>query len=587
MPANPAELVVTKGPRTGMKIPVDGFREIVIGRDLSATVQVVDNALSRRHFRIESVDGGLSFRVKDLLSSNGTYVNGRRIQSLDLIDGDVIVAGESAFELTVFATQSEQNASSSSFFLSDAALEPLDLGGAGASFVGTINFDAKDLVSAKKGATAEREDWASKALQTVFEVSNNINTESNVNKLFDRIAKEILKVIKCDRVVLLLHRKQQGSIEIAASAIASYSTADKASPVSRSVVKKTILEGVTILTQDTAHGEFSAMQSIVSLNIQSVMCAPLLGNNEILGAIYVDSIGTKSRFEDYDLKLLSAIGKLAGVAVERAEYADKAIEQEKLKQSLQIAHNIQKSLLPTKNPNVRGFDIAGFSTPCDETGGDYFDFYNFKNGDLGIVVGDVSGHGIGSALLMATARAFLKALALASQDPEIVLTAANDLLEADTDDEHFMTLFFGVIDPQKGTLTYSSAGHDAPIFFKPSIGKMYELESTGMPLGMMPEMDFPAKKNIKLDNGDVIVACTDGIWEAMNADDEEFGKNRLCKIIRENSALPARDMVTFILQEVRDFIGSAPVRDDLTLFVVKVMDIRSSGVITRPVKIDG
>ncbi|HEV2296457.1 MAG TPA: SpoIIE family protein phosphatase [Tepidisphaeraceae bacterium] len=237
---------------------------------------------------------------------------------------------------------------------------------------------------------------------------------------------------------------------------------------------------------------------------------------------------------------------------------------------MRVARRIQQRLFPSASPDLPGFDIAGASYPASETSGDYYDFIPMLHGGLAVVIGDVSGHGMGPALLMADARAYLRALALTCSDVGEILTRANTAILADTADEHFVTLIFARIDPASRSIVYASAGH-TPGYILGSNGDIREeLTSTEMPLGVAAEAKFTHDAPLPLQGGDLIVLLTDGIVEAVSSDRTVFGFERALEIVRRHRELPARAIVDALYREVQDFARGHPQRDDITAVVVKV-----------------
>jgi len=256
------------------------------------------------------------------------------------------------------------------------------------------------------------------------------------------------------------------------------------------------------------------------------------------------------------------------------EMMDGLKERERMKQSLELAKEVQLSLLPKQAPKINGLDIAGISQYCDETGGDYYDYLSSKDsggGKVGVVIGDVSDHGIHSALLMTTARAFIR---LRSSTPGNIANIVSDVnlhLTIDIEDGgQFMTLFFLLIDITNGTLDWVRAGHDPAIIYDPTTDKMEELKGKGIPLGIDENYQFQVNRKTGLAKGQIIVLSTDGIWEARNRKSELFGKDRFYDLIRKNAILDATSILNVIINEIKEFQNGFKIEDDITLVVIKV-----------------
>jgi sigma-B regulation protein RsbU (phosphoserine phosphatase) len=279
---------------------------------------------------------------------------------------------------------------------------------------------------------------------------------------------------------------------------------------------------------------------------------------------------------DYDVRVEARGGdELAELSRAFNGVGPQLRERENLKASLAVAMEIQQKLLPQKAPELEGFEVAGRTVYCDETGGDYYDFIDLSHvgpGRLGIAVGDVSGHGIGAALIMASARGVLRSHAdQYGDDLGGVLSALNVYLARDSSDERFMTLFYAVLNAGERTLEWTSGGHDPALWLQKSTGEIEDLPNTGMPIGMIEETDYGRGGPIKLQEGDVIIIGTDGIWEARSPDGEMFGKDRLRRLLGSMKDQSADDIRGAIANAVNEFKGTAPQLDDITLVVIRAV----------------
>jgi serine phosphatase RsbU (regulator of sigma subunit) len=251
-----------------------------------------------------------------------------------------------------------------------------------------------------------------------------------------------------------------------------------------------------------------------------------------------------------------------------------SLEHDMIKQSLDLAREVQQNLLPTKNPRMERLDIAGRSIYCDETGGDYYDFITSdtgENGQLTIAIGDVSGHGISSALLMATVRSSMRQRLSQPGNAGDIISDVNRQLVQDVEDSgQFMTLFYLNIDANKMRAEWVRAGHDSAILYDPGADAFEELGGSGMALGIDGDWEFKAYLKTDLYRGQIIFLSTDGIWEAFNPKGEMFGKERIYDIIQKNSSLSANEIINIILESLKNFQQGAQIEDDITLVVVKI-----------------
>ncbi len=553
-----AKITVKSGKQAGASFDLSEKMKKVLGRDNNCDIQVLDKGISRNHSLLEHK--GDHFLLVDLGSTNGTFVNDKIIISKILESGDIIKIGQTEI---LYEEVEEKSKTSPDQFIQDEFLthspntimERVDVD---VSLCGISREDLKAQIGGQSNSSEAT------YLSTIYEVSNIINAEQDEKKLFNGLIDKITSVFKPDRAFLVMLEDEEYHIATAKNARGGDYK------ISKTILKKTVQEGVSVLSGNAVLDDgYSDCQSIVTQQIKSVMCVPLESRDKILGAIYIDSLGGINRFKKGDLELLAAIGRQAGVAIERTQLFDQVMEKEKLKQEMEIAQKIQKSLLPSSIPENFEYDLVGWNRSCDDTGGDYYDFFELDDGRLACAIGDVTGHGIGAAFLMATGRAFLKALAHQNKEIPIMMNELNNLLERDMADDKFMTLFYGEIDSKKMILRYANAGHDCPMLYRRSQDKFEQLESTGIPLGMMEDYEYEEAEPVQINPGDILVLSTDGITEAMNTNGDQFGEEKLIEIIRNFSAKSANQIIKECHDAVAKFCGTAPQRDDLTLVVFK------------------
>jgi len=244
----------------------------------------------------------------------------------------------------------------------------------------------------------------------------------------------------------------------------------------------------------------------------------------------------------------------------------------KLVTALKLAEEAQQNLLPRTAPVHPGLDIAGTSIYCDETGGDYFDYFKLPKGRLGVVVADASDHGVGAALHMTTARAFLLFGVRNFSTPARLLDEINRFLTRDSAETgRFMSLFFLEIDSSTKTLRWVRAGHDPAIFFDPSQNRFIDLSGEGIALGVVSDFRFSEYTRQGWDPGSIIIVGTDGIREARNQEGEMFGLSRLRDVIRKYAAESAESIQNAVISNLRAFQGDTPQEDDITLVVIKLL----------------
>jgi sigma-B regulation protein RsbU (phosphoserine phosphatase) len=301
--------------------------------------------------------------------------------------------------------------------------------------------------------------------------------------------------------------------------------------------------------------------------IRSLLCVPLLVKSELIGILAVFNRRGSSGFDEDDQRLLTILAAQSAQIVENARLHEHEEALLRMQEELRLASEIQLGLLPNEAPVVPGYDIAGASVPAEAVGGDYFDFTPLDRGRLAICLGDVSGKGLSAALLMASLQTAIRAQILLDLPPGQCLANSNTLLARSTDPHRFATCFFAVLDPHQHRVLYSSAGHDPPLLLS-SAGRAERLETAGLVLGFMEGVEYETA-DVRMEPGDTLVVYSDGVTEATNDADRQFGEHRLQQTLRIDPRESAEDAVRRVFREVRDHGGSSTQPDDMTLVVVK------------------
>ncbi|MBD3349654.1 MAG: SpoIIE family protein phosphatase [Candidatus Eisenbacteria bacterium] len=272
-------------------------------------------------------------------------------------------------------------------------------------------------------------------------------------------------------------------------------------------------------------------------------------------------------------EMLPAAQSLAGQiasALEAASLHSRLLEHERVEQELEVAAEIQASFMPRRAPDIPGWQVRAIIDSAREASGDFIDIVPLRQGRWGFLVADVSGKGVPAALYMALTRTLIRTFAFEHPDsPDAVLTAANRRILEDTDDDLFVTVFYGVLDPDKGTFRYANAGHNPPYLLHDSGSKeVTELRGTGVPLGMLKDASWEAG-DVSIEPNEAVVLFTDGVTEAQNASEEFFGEERLVRVAVANRDRSALDLRVAIFEAVQEFMGGAPRSDDIAIAVVK------------------
>jgi len=403
----------------------------------------------------------------------------------------------------------------------------------------------------------------------LYRLSQTFNSSLDLDEVLNTVMDEIIAVTGAERGFVML-REPDGSLAFrAARGIERETIDDSQFQISRSVVEWAAQEGEPILTSDAQRDErFSSRTSVVDLRLRSILCVPLRVKDQLLGVVYVDNRLLSGIFTEDDLELLSAIASSAAIAIDNARLYLVAVDQGRMEKELQTAYEIQSGLLPQETPRIAGWEFAACWHPAREVAGDYYDFGPVGDGQLGLLIADVSDKGTPAALFMATTRSIVRASVKHASSPAEGIDHANRLICADSVGGMFVTLFYAQLEPETGELTYVNAGHNPPWLFNAGKDEPTELTRTGMALGVMEDVPFE-QKSIQLQAGDLILLYTDGVTEATDADDAEYGMERLLQTILDNRDRPASDILAAIEQGIDSFVGSAPQFDDITMMVVK------------------
>jgi len=304
--------------------------------------------------------------------------------------------------------------------------------------------------------------------------------------------------------------------------------------------------------------------------ISSLLSVPMMVKGKMIGLLTVFNKKSEAGFTTGDQRLLGIIAAQSAHVIENARLYHEEQSLIRLQEEMRLAYEIQVDLLPKEQPVLPGYQIAGKSIPSKEVGGDYFDFIPSGDNRLAFCLGDISGKGIPAALLMANLQATLRGQTLLGNNSKSCVSFANEMLYQNSAPNKFATLFYGIIDSSKNELSYCNGGHNNPFFFSHD-NKLTPLDKGGLIVGIMPSVIYE-EDTIPFNLGDLLVIFSDGITEAMNNTEEEFGEQRLIDVILQNKNEPAKDLIEIIIKKVQEFSGIQSQMDDITLVIIKRKD---------------
>ena len=302
-------------------------------------------------------------------------------------------------------------------------------------------------------------------------------------------------------------------------------------------------------------------------SIHSLIAVPMMAKSELRGVLTVYNKKDGKPFAEDDQRLLAIIAGQSGQVVENARLYEKEKTLVKMQEEVRLAARIQTELLPKSAPSVAGYDFVGKTIPAQEVGGDYFDFIPIDDNRLAFCLGDVTGKGLPASLLMANLQATLRGQTLTTGSPKTCLERSNQLLYQSTSPEKFATLFYAIIDFQNHQIHYSNAGHDNPYLSSARVATK-RLKIGGIPLGMLPDFTYE-QESVQLEDDSILVAYSDGVTEAMNAQEDMFGEERIAAVIDQHKHAPASEIIDHLVSAVKTFAAGHPQSDDITVVVMR------------------
>ncbi len=407
---------------------------------------------------------------------------------------------------------------------------------------------------------------SSERLALLYRVAQTFSSSLDSTEVLDHVMDQVVKAVQAERGFVMLFDDAGQLAFRSARGLEQQTIEAPEFQVSRSVVARVGREGIPLLTSNAQSDAWlGGRASIIGLGLRSILCVPLQLAHKTIGVIYVDNRLQAGVFSQDDLDLLVSIAASAAIAIENARLYQVAVEKGRLERELQVAREVQASLLPRTTPVLPGFEIAARWLPAREVSGDYYDYLATAQGGLNVVIADVSDKGMPAALLMALTRSTVRACLTGASSLAAGLTQANRLVAADSTDGMFVTLCCVELHAG-GEAVYANAGHNPPLLA--TSDAIHELRRTGAALGLFEETVY-AQRAVHLAPGDLLVLYTDGVCDALNPTELEFGKERLLAFTRAHWQATAVEFVTDLAAALHEFVGGAPAADDITLVVVR------------------
>ena len=528
-------------------VPLQGDR-FVVGRASAAELCFPDDAgLSRQHMVLERE--GDDWTAQDLGSKNGTMVNNIPLRAkLNLKPGDRITAGHLAI---VFD----------------------DKGGVPRPAEGVVIFESGEsdppststIFTSLEGALSSQTivdrpgQHGAKQVEALIRAGQELAGRGTLADLFPRILDLAIEGVGAQRGVVMILEGER--LEVKANKGEGFR-------ISSAVRDRVIKEKASVLVRDAQLDEaFRERMSIVEQKVRTMMAVPLQTEQRIIGLIYVDSPNMFRAFTKDDLSLLTVMANVAAIRIEHARLSEVEAMERSMARDLEQAAEIQRSFLPDGAPVVAGAELAGYNAACRTVGGDYYDFFTYPNGRVAMVLGDVSGKGMPASLMMAGLQERVQVLADEPQNLAAVMNRLNKITCKKCPSNRFITFFFCVLDPATGELAYCNAGHNPPVIVRAN-GAVEYLDGGGTVLGILSIANY-SEYRAKLELGDALAIYSDGVTEATNAKDEEFGDERFAEVLAANRQRSAAEIVAAVTQALTEFAAGSPPADDITLVVAR------------------
>ena len=530
-----------------MKMVALTGERLSIGRSSVAELCFPEDAgLSRQHFAFENE--GDEWTVQDLGSKNGTFVNNIPLKArLILKPGDRITAGH----LVIVYSPNAANANDGV-----VVFEGSDTNSPSTS---TVITSLEGALSSQTMAIERGGPKSAAPMKALISAGLVLAENRPLNELFPVILDLAIEAVNAQRGVLLL---------LEGDALVARAHKGDAFRISTTVRDRVINEKSSILVRDAQLDDaFKGRMSIVEQKVHTMMAVPLQAKDRIIGLIYLDSPFILREFTKDDLSLLTVMANVAAIRIENARLAEVEAVERIMKRDLDQAADIQGRMLPDHAPNVPGVELAGFNLPCRTVGGDYYDFFPYPDGKVGLTLGDVSGKGMPASLMMAELHARVQVLAEDPGDLGPFMVRLNKTTCAKCPSNRFVTFFFCVLNPDTGDLSYANAGHNPPILVRAN-GTAEMLDGGGPVLGILAAAPYQEMR-AKLDHGDMLVLYSDGVTEANNPDFEQFDDERFIQVLKQHRHQPATAIVEAVTRAVTEFCAGAAQADDITLAVAK------------------
>jgi len=420
--------------------------------------------------------------------------------------------------------------------------------------------------------TARIFDRKMKEVSSLHDLSRAITGELNYNKLIKMVTEMGSDVIESSYTWLELYEENGQEFHIAHSVNLNQDEIREKDMDDNDISYRIFSERKAISINEIGKNpEFSSIKKWKN-NIESLAGAPIISANGMFVGILYAAKKISFGFNPDDLNMLEAYANQAAIAMENAILVKSSLEKERMEQQLQIAREVQLKLLPQNMPQLKNLEFNATMITAYEVGGDYYDFFNKKTSSIGLVIGDVSGKGTSAAFYMAETKGIIQSLANIYTSPKEILISTNNILYNSLERKTFISLIVATVNTKKKELVFARAGHSPVIYYQAKSKKVSMLEPAGLAVGLDDGKNFDKilkEKTLKYNKNDVFIFYTDGLTEARNITNEEFGEDRLCDIVKKHGHLTAEELKDKILDYILEFLDGNKLQDDLTMIILR------------------
>ena len=396
-----------------------------------------------------------------------------------------------------------------------------------------------------------------------------------VDQMLDIIVQKSIKAVKAEQGKIMLVTEQQGVPLQTLIRHDNFSGKSTTYNVGTHITGWVLKNQKTLLIENLATDSRFATTDDEKKEIRSVLCVPIWLKAKIVGVLMVTNKKGNEAFTENDLRLLSIIAAQSGQLIRNSQLQEEAIEKKRMEQELSLANNIQMSLIPQEDPQSDFLEIASYFSPADEVGGDYYDFFEIDEHKLGIVLADVSGHGVSSAMIMTMVKGILNTIVHQSISVGEALREINLILNNIAPRDMFVTMILLLFDSEQKRLTLSNAGHNPILYFNHSTKSCEWIKIPGCALNLTPEATFQAKE-IQLNPNDYLILYTDGVTEATNSKSEMYEESRLLEAVMGSERDSASTALQDIKSDLERFRANSPQSDDIAVVAVRIKNSKNN-----------